>query len=44
MKSIFVLVLLLLNLGAAYAQEPSLTQTISEIEPKLIEWRRDFHS
>ncbi|MFT5885368.1 MAG: amidohydrolase [Arcticibacterium sp.] len=43
MKSIFVLALLFLNLGSTYAQEATMAQTISEIEPKLIEWRRDFH-
>ncbi len=44
MRLRFVFVILSLTIGLSHAQDASLEKSIADIEPKLIEWRRDFHS
>jgi len=42
MKKLFTITLLLLTVGL-YAQNAKISKLIDEIEPKMIDWRRDFH-
>ncbi len=42
MKKLFTIILLLLTVGL-YAQNAKISKLIDDIEPKMIDWRRDFH-